>query len=133
MADNYESIINEAAEKLESRYTEIQDEIKPLRDEEREVAEAIRRIVGSYPQGYSGSSASVQRPSSRTRERMAPEEREHQVLAVVADHPDGINARQVADEIGVSHATATKAVKALIEAGQIKTKGERRNRVLLVP
>lgn len=136
---DYESIINNAAEQLEARFNEIQEEMTPLRQEEKEVAEAIRRIVGSYPSGYSNgaaSRASGPRAASsaprESRERKTPEERESEVMSFVSEHPEGVTAVQVAESLSVSVATATKAVNALLEAGTLKSEGQRKSRRLKV-
>lgn len=120
---DYESIINEAAEKLESRFAEIQDELAPLRTEEREVAEAIHRIVGSYPAGFQS------RPTVRTaptRSRDTDEERAAKIVQIIQANPGQHGYKTVAEAIGVSPATATKTIKGLIESGQIKATGEKR-------
>ncbi len=132
-----QSIIDDAAGKLEARYAEIQEQLQPLQEEQREIAEAIYRIVGSYPEGYRQkpvgqprASANTGSATGSTRERLSPEEREQQVLQVVNEHPEGISGKAVASELGVSTATATKAINALIERNEIKSEGERKNRKL---
>ncbi len=132
---DYQAIINEAAEKLEARFSQIQQELKPLRDEERDVAEAIKRIVGSYPDGYGRGSSPIAGERGKAagggnRARMSPDERELQVLEIVNANSDGVNARRVAEGIGVSTATATKAINALLESGRIRSEGQRAGRKL---
>jgi DNA-binding transcriptional ArsR family regulator len=126
---NYEQIINEAAEKLEARFAEIQTEIAPLREEEREVADAIRRIVGSYPSGYN--SGTPQRPvgtSSGTKTRApqaSAEERAEAVTKALAGS-EGMNGTQLAELLGVTPSTVRKTLEPMVEAGTIKRTGEKR-------
>src|SRR3954471_9173567 len=98
---NIDAILDGAATQLEDRYKQIQDELRPLRDEEQKVADAIFRLVGSYPADYRGAAtlttASRSRAQAPSRERLSPEEREAQVLQVVGEHPEGVNGKQIAD------------------------------------
>jgi hypothetical protein len=125
---DYEQIVNEAAEKLEGRFAEIQSELAPLRAEERDVAEAIHRIVGSYPSGYAAprAPASAPRASAPSRPRATDEERAAQIVQLIQANPGQHGFKSIADAIGVSPATATKTAKALMESGQIKSEGEKR-------
>lgn len=131
---NYESILNDAAEKLEARFSEIQGEIAPLREEEREVAEAINRLVGSYPQGYNGRSST---PSGSRRAPRSPgtpaEDREAAIIAFIAQHPEGTTAKALADELGISSNTLNQTLAPMLETGSVRSEGERRGRKLLPP
>jgi Fic family protein len=131
MTTDYERIINEAAEKLERRYAEIQEQLAPLRNEEREVAEAIHRIVGSYPQGYSAGTVSRPRATTRstgsTSATSIPEgEREAKVIEALSQNAQGLNGTEIANVLGVTAATARKWLDPMVEAGTIKREGERR-------
>lgn len=118
---------------MEARYAEIEEEIAPRREEQHHVAEAIFRITGSYPRGYRSSPPSTSRSrtsQSRSRSTMSEEERTAAILEYLGDQPEGMTGKAVADHIGVSTQTADKTIRALIEAGQIRSQGERRQRRL---
>jgi predicted HTH transcriptional regulator len=129
---DYDSIINEAAQQLENRFADIQKELEPLRLEESKVAEAIQRLVGSFPEGYRAPAPArmAPKPSGPPRERLNPEERQAQVLQLISENPGGVNGKFLANELGVSSATVTKAVDALLADGRIKAEGQRAGRKL---
>ena len=131
MAD-VSAILGEAAEQLEVRFREIQDQLAPLREEQREVADAIRRLRGSYPAGFSNGTSQRLPASVSGRDRRAPAEREDQVLEVIRAQPEGINGKQIGEQLGLSTGTVTKAVNALLESGRIQARGERRARKLFL-
>lgn len=123
---DYEQIVNEAATKLEERFAEIQNELAPLRAEERDVAEAIHRIVGSYPSGYSSRPIVKTKAPRASAPRATDEERAAQIVQLIQANPGQHGYKSIADAIGVAPATATKTIKALEESGQIEHKGEKR-------
>ena len=104
--------------------------LRELRRERANIARQVQAILN--PLLNAGSAApTTARRGGNTGPRVDPAEREAQALAVVNAHPDGITAKAVADELGVSAATATKAVNSLLESNQIVSQGERRSRRLL--
>jgi hypothetical protein len=121
----YEAIISEAAEKLEARYQEIQEQLAPLREEEREVAEAIHRIVGSYPSGYSPGVRRTRATATRAAEASAGD-RERRIIEVLSQNPDGLNGTALSKAVGVSPATGRKTLDAMVEARTITRTGARR-------
>jgi predicted HTH transcriptional regulator len=131
---NINDILDTAASQLEARFVEIQEEIAPLRQEEKEVAEALFRLVGSYPAAYTGG-RSTGRPTSSggsasPQQRLSAEERQTQVMEYILANPNGVNGKQVAEALGISSATAVKAIDPLIEAKRIKAEGQRAGRKL---
>lgn len=133
---DYESIINDATEKLEKRFAEIQEELVPLRTEEREVAEAIHRIVGSYPAGYSARPTAASR-QQRTSQRSAPgtpaEDREAAVLSFVQSQDGGTTAKAIADALGITTNTLKTVLDPMLETGALRSEGERRGRKIMMP
>ena len=134
MPKSLDAILEGAAKELEERFEEVQAKLAPLRDEEREIAEALHRLTGSYPTGFRPglkTSATVTR-GSRSRSNLSADEREQRILQLVnSAGNEGVTGKQVAEEIGVSPATAAKSVNDLIDAGKIKSQGERRSRRLM--
>lgn len=134
---DYESIINEAASKLEARYEQIQHALAPLRHEERDVAEAIHRIVGSYPAGYRPDKPTrrASRPSANgtAPARPSDQERYDAILAFVESQPEGTTAQAIADGIGVSTNTGKKYVDPMLADGRLYSKGEGRGRRIFAP
>jgi CRP-like cAMP-binding protein len=131
-----DAILDEAAKQLEARYAEIQDEIKPLREEEKTVAEALHRLVGSYPSGYAGHVRPMATPAAaarRTRTTLSEDERTAAILEFVnAAGAEGTTNADIGNHLGISAATVAKTVDAMIESGAITTNGKtRRARRLL--
>ena len=128
---DYDAIIGEVAGQLEARFAEIQDQMKPLREEERQVAEAIHRISGAWPTGYvpNEQPGSPVRTGTRSPRQGSGDVRKR-ALDWIARHPEGVNATQVAEGIGVGINPTREAIKALLESKEIRQEGERRNRKL---
>jgi predicted HTH transcriptional regulator len=125
---DYENIISSAAKELEAFFDEIQQELTPLRQEEARVAEAIRRIVGSYPAGYDVPTGGRKSRADASK-RPSPEERQAQVLEVITKNPGTTNTL-IATELEVSKATVAKPVDALLADGRVKPEGEHAQRKL---
>ena len=62
---------------------------------------------------------------------MSEDEREGAAMEFITSNPEGVNAKQVAEHVGVSTATMTKTINTLLESGRIRSEGERRARKLL--
>ena len=126
---------------LEKDWSELQNALKPLREAEDAIARAIHEAVGQFPSDYNGAAARVAARSTparstastgtRTRSTMSEEEREGAAMEFIAANPEGVNAKQVAEQVGVSTATMTKTINSLLESGRIRSEGERRARKLL--
>jgi hypothetical protein len=50
-----------------------------------------------------------------------------------ANGAEGVNATQVADGLGISTATANKAITAMLESGRLRSEGNRAGRKLYLP
>jgi predicted HTH transcriptional regulator len=129
--------LTDLANKLSATNNEIQKREEQF---EREIGELRRtradlaRELQALTLELTGDIAPRPVPGARRRavgERQSLNERADQVLDIVRAHPQGVNGKQVAEELGVSNATATKAINVLLERAQIRAEGERRGRKLL--
>ena len=129
-----DSILNDATEKLEKRFSEIQGELEaieatkaPLKAEQKTLAEAINRLVGSYPSGYNGAAPTPRATRSAGGARLSDEEKAAKITEVVnAAGADGITNKDVAEKVGLSPATAAKTIDALLGTGTIVTNGKQK-------
>jgi predicted HTH transcriptional regulator len=114
---------------IDTQITEDEAKLSELRRERSNIARQIQAILS--PLLGTTAAPSTARRGGSTGPRVDPAEREAQALAIVQANPGGITAKGVADELGVSSATATKVVNSLLESNQIVSTGERRSRRLL--
>jgi Fic family protein len=115
---------------IEAREEEFEREMGELRRTRVDLAGELQSLTGALI-GDMAPRPTAARARRARGERQSPQERADQVLEIVRAHPQGVNGKQIAEELGVSNATATKAINTLLESGQIRAEGERRARKLL--
>lgn len=131
--------------KLDEAVAEAEKDKKKLTDErakvEAQIAEIDSRIdtINTFIARATGrsfaSNGRRQRRSggTRTRSTMSEEERLSAAADFVNANPQGVTGKDVADHLGVSAATAAKAVNALLGSGRIKDNGQERRARRLLP
>jgi predicted HTH transcriptional regulator len=117
--------LTKLAEELEAQLQEKIDAFNAdIAADKAKVAEAKREAAAKIQAASRAMATAAPAPSAqqtRTRGSLSPDD----ALAFIRDNP-GTNAKQIADETGVSAATGRKVVDALIEDGQVRKEGERR-------
>jgi len=136
MAQDTTERLVDLANRLTAIGKEIQDreeaferDMLELRQTRAEIAQELQALTRSLI-----GDVAPPTPAARARravgQRQSPEAREEQVLDLVRSSREGLNGKEVAQRLGVSNATATKAINALLQRGAIRAEGARRNRKL---
>lgn len=115
---------------IEAREEQFEREMAELRSTRADLARELQTLTMSLVGDIAPRSAAA-RPRRARGARQSVEDRADQVLEIVRSKPTGVNGKQIADELGWSGATVTKAINALLESGHIRSEGERRARRLL--
>jgi hypothetical protein len=116
---------------IQHREEEFEHDMSELRGTRAELARELQGLTADL---IGDTAPRIAAPARRRRsggERQSVEDRAGQVLEIVRANPAGVNGKQIADQLGVSNATATKAINSLLETGRIRAEGARRNRKLL--
>ena len=112
---------------------DLESQISDLEVKRNEAQEQLAERLGPLTALLPKQTPTLSRPrrtsSTATRERLSPEERIAQVVEFVQANP-GTNNTLIAEGIGVSTATVTKAVDSALKEGTIRSEGTRRARKL---
>ncbi|MCK9247830.1 MAG: winged helix-turn-helix domain-containing protein [Solirubrobacteraceae bacterium] len=126
---------NDPVAAIDARIAELEEGIRPTNEQIEELRssiqgthEEIARLQAAKAVIEGRAPAVQQRPSQRprgTRSR-GPSVSEDRVLSLIAEHPDGMTKKQIAEALGVVVATADARIKSLLKADRIREAGERR-------
>src|SRR3954469_15270083 len=120
LANRLTAISNE----IEAREEAFERDMVELRNTRAQLAQELRAVTQSLIGDVRPTRAASRPPQRRNLgQRQSAEEREQQVLELVASSGDGLNGKDIADRLGVSTATATKTINALLERGAIRAEG----------
>ncbi|HSH61235.1 MAG TPA: MarR family transcriptional regulator [Acidimicrobiales bacterium] len=138
MAEDVASQLKDVADRLSAigkeiaaREEDFERDMAELRQTRMDLARELQALTLALT-GDVRPSAAVTRSARRpVAQRQSAEDREQQVLDLVRSNGDGLNGKEIAERLGVSTATATKTINALLERRLIRAEGARRNRKLL--
>lgn len=116
---------------IQEREEQFEREMDELRRTRADLAQQLQALTLQLTGDIAPRPTAAPRRRRPAGDRQPAEERADQALDIVRAHPDGVNGKQIAEELGVANATATKAINILLERGQIRAEGERRGRKLL--
>lgn len=86
--------------------------------------QALAILTGKTPVAVSARNPA--RSRSKAQLSADSEGREHRIIEVLGQNPDGMTGKALSETLGVAYQTAKKNLDVLVEAGTIKRTGEKR-------